>query len=186
MRSVKVYACLPEKAVSIAPLNKVLLNNKALELALFWLLEICKMAGMKKIAFLLLFFVAAKWASAQKVDSIYFHLYTDSLKKGFYNYINVDGKTAEGQWIPLTDNEIIFTTNGDTSLHFQHNDLFIDSAYAGETVTVKATLKSNPKVWKEVTIYIRKRGFDQPLKTNEEILEEYSKQPVRKQKNNKQ
>jgi hypothetical protein len=138
------------------------------------------MKTMKRIAFLLVFFVAAKWASAQKIDSIYFHLYTDSLKKGFYNYINVDGKTAEGQWLPLTSNDLIFSTAKDSNLRFQNNDLFIDSAYTKETVTVKATLKSNPKIWKEVTIYIRKRGFDEPLKTNDEILGEIGKQGRKK------
>jgi hypothetical protein len=144
------------------------------------------MAGMKKYLLLVLLVVAGKWASAQSIDSIYFHLYTDSLKKGFYNYINVDGKTADGRWIPLTANEVVFSTNGDTSLRFQNNDLFIDSTYRLETVTVKAALKSNPKICKEVTIYIRKRGFDEPLKTNAEVLEEYSKQPAKKQKGNQQ
>ncbi|HEV7334182.1 MAG TPA: hypothetical protein VGN63_24325 [Flavisolibacter sp.] len=137
---------------------------------------------MKKIVLVLLLLVIGNWASAQKIDSIYFHLYTDSLKKGFYNYINVDGKTADGKWLPLTAEEIIFSTANDTTLYFKNNDLFIDSAYTKETVTVKATLKSNPQIWKEVTIYIRKRGFDEPLKTNEEILEEYRKTPVRKKK----
>ncbi len=137
---------------------------------------------MKKI--LLLFVVALfyKAAGAQKIESIYFNLYTDSLKKGFYNYINVDGKTADGKWLPLTAEEVIFSTSKDTSLSFKNNDLFIDSSYKKETVTVKAVLKSNPKVWKEVTIYLRKRGFDEPLKTNKEILQEYTKQPSRKKK----
>ena len=121
-------------------------------------------------------------ASAQKIDSIYFHLYTDSLKKGFYNYINVDGKTTNGNWMPLSSQELDFSTNNDTCLKLQNKDLFIDSAYVKETVTVKATLKSNPRVWKEVTIYIRKRGFDEPLKTNQEILDEMSRQPARKKK----
>lgn len=128
------------------------------------------------------FFMLGKMASAQKIDSIYFHLYTDSLKKGFYNYINVDGKTTNGNWMPLSSQELDFSTNNDTCLKFQNNDLFIDSAYAKETVTVKATLKSNPRVWKEVTIYIRKRGFDEPLKTNQEILDEMGRQPARKKK----
>jgi hypothetical protein len=137
---------------------------------------------MKMSVFLLVFLVAANWASAQKIDSIYFHLYTDSLKKGFYNYINVDGKTANGQWLPLTTNDIVFSTASDTSLRFQDNDLFIDSAYTKETVTVRATLKTNPRVWKEVTIYIRKRGFDELLKTDDEIIGEISRQPSKKKK----
>lgn len=129
---------------------------------------------MKKTILLLLFFIVGKFLSAQKVDSIYFHLYTDSLKKGFYNYINVDGKTDKGTWMPLSSNEIDFIVT-DSNLHFQKNDLFIDSAYTGETVTVKAILKSNPVVWKEVVIYIRKRGFDEPLMTNEQAIKEYTK-----------
>jgi hypothetical protein len=137
---------------------------------------------MKKCVFLLLFFVAAKFASAQKIDSIYFHLYTDSLKKGFFNYINVDGKTADGNWLPLSSKEIIFSTEPDSALRFENNDLFIDSAYTKETVKVKAILRENPKIWKEVTIYIRKRGFDEPLKSHDEVLGEYSKQPARKKK----
>ena len=136
---------------------------------------------MKKIVLILLLFVGGKGVSAQKIDSIFFHLYTDSLKKGFYNYINVDGKTTDGKWLPLTAEEIVFSTAADTTLYFKNNDLFIDSAYTKETVTVKAVLKSNPTIWKEVTIYIRKRGFDEPLMTNEQVLEEYRK-PSKKKK----
>ncbi|NTS41347.1 hypothetical protein HRG84_10570 [Flavisolibacter sp. BT320] len=130
---------------------------------------------MKKILLALLLVVIGNGVFAQKIDSIYFHLYTDSLKKGFYNYINVDGKTADGKWLPLTADEIIFSTDKDSTLHFKNNDLFIDSAYGRETVTVKAVLKNNPQIWKEVTIHIRKRGFDEPLLTNEQILQEYRK-----------
>ena len=137
---------------------------------------------MKKSWLLLLFFLIFKLANAQKVDSIYFHLYTDSLKKGFFNYINVDGKTSDGKWMPLTSKEVIFSVNKDTALLFQNNDLFIDSSYMREFVTVRAVLRENPKVWQEVTIYIRKRGFDEPLKTQKEILEEYSR-PQKKKKN---
>ena len=137
---------------------------------------------MKKSWLLLLFFLIFKLANAQKVDSIYFHLYTDSLKKGFFNYINVDGKTSDGKWMPLSSKEVIFSVNKDTALLFQNNDLFIDSSYMREFVTVRAVLRENPKVWQEVTIYIRKRGFDEPLKTQKEILEEYSR-PQKKKKN---
>lgn len=124
---------------------------------------------MRKVLVIIGFMLAANAVSAQKVDSIYFHLYTDSLKKGFYNYISVDGKLSNGQWMPLDSTSIRFISNAG---FFKGNDLFIDSSYNGETVKVKAILKSNPQVWKETIIYIRKRGFDEPLKTNEEILEE--------------
>ena len=124
---------------------------------------------MRKIIAVLGFIFIASAVSAQKVDSIYFHLYTDSLKKGFYNYINVDGRLADGTWSPLDSTQILFISDAG---FFKGNDLFIDSSYNGDKVRVKAVLKSNPAVRKEVVIYIRKRGFTEALKTNEEILNE--------------
>jgi len=115
------------------------------------------------------FMIIASAVSAQKVDSIYFHLYTDSLKKGFYNYINVDGKLSDGTWAPLDSTQVLFISDAG---FFKGNDLFIDSSYKAETVRVKAVLKSNPSVHKEIVIHIRKRGFTEPLKTNEEIMDE--------------
>ena len=111
-------------------------------------------------------------ASAQKVDSIYFHLYTDSLKKGFYNYINVDGKMSDGSWRPLDTTAIRLIAN---TGFFQGNDLYIDSSYMEPYIKVKAILRADPRIWKETVIYIRKRGFDEPLKTNEEIIDEMRK-----------
>jgi hypothetical protein len=138
-----------------------------------------------KFAFLVMAAVITTTALAQKkkkfkehmqavteIESIHFNLYTDSLKKGFYNYINVDGKMTDGTWMPLDSTHIIFTSNAGA---FKGNDIFLDSSWKQETITVKAILRSNPAVWKEITIYIRKRGFDEPLKTDEEILDEMKK-----------
>lgn len=113
---------------------------------------------------------------AQKVDSIYFHLYTDSLKKGFYNYINVDGKLSNGEWLPLDSTQIILSTSAG---HFRGNDLFIDSSVKDGFVTIKAVLRNNPAIRKEAIIYIRKRGFNEPLKTNDEIMDEMRQRPRR-------
>lgn len=136
---------------------------------------------MRKLLVVLSFIVAANASSAQKVDSIYFHLYTDSLKKGFYNYINVDGKMSDGTWQPLDSSEILFLSDAG---FFKGNDLFIDSSYKDETVRVKAILKNNPSVHKEVTIYIRKRGFTEPLKTNEEIMDEIRRSSAKSRQRN--
>ena len=127
---------------------------------------------MRKILVVLSFILVANAAGSQKVDSIYFHLYTDSLKRGFFNYINVDGKMSDGNWQPLDSTQIVLISDaGD----FKGNDLFIDSSFKGDKVRVRAVLKSNPKIWKEVVIYIRKRGFDEPLRTDEEILNDMKK-----------
>jgi len=104
---------------------------------------------------------------AQKVDSIFFHLYTDSLKKGVYNYINVDGKLSNGQYIPLTDKEIIFKSN--TGI-WQGNDLIIDSSDKHDSVFIKATLKSNVALSKSIVIYIKKSSYEGKLVSEDEIL----------------
>ena len=131
---------------------------------------------MKKILLAICLILAANAVSAQKVDSIYFHLYTDSLKKGFYNYINVDGKLSDGTWAPLDSTQILFVSDAG---FFKGNDLFIDSSFTGDKVRIKAVLKSNPALKKEVVIYIRKRGFDEPLKTDNEILDEIRKKSAK-------
>lgn len=134
---------------------------------------------MKKLTLLLVLVTFYNTLQAQKVESIHFNLYTDSLKKGFFNYINIDGKFSDGSWQPLDSSHITFVAN---TGFFQGNDLFIDSSYKGEKVTVKTILRSNPRIWKEVTIYIRKRGFDEPLKTNDEILDEMMRSNQRKKR----
>ena len=132
---------------------------------------------MGKNLLLLFFLFAASAAKGQQPETISFNLYTDSLKKGFYNYISVDGKYADGNWLPLDSSQLLFTAN---TGHFKGNDLFIDSSYRHDSVVVKAQLRSNPKVWKQTVIYIRKRGFDEPLKTSEEILNNPAQKPKRK------
>jgi hypothetical protein len=105
---------------------------------------------------------------SQKIDSISFHLYTDSLKKGQHNYINVDGKLANGQWQPLTSKEIQFSSS---ACEFQGNDLVVPPDFKEEKIKIKAELKGNPAIWKEVTVWIKKipdpdslPGLDQVLK----------------------
>jgi len=136
---------------------------------------------MKNILFLIILSVSLQSLSAQKIESIHFHLYTDSLKKGFFNYINVDGRTTDGVWMPLDSSYIRFYAN---TGYFDNNDLFIDSSYTADSIIVKAVLKSNPALWKQVTIYIQKRGFDEPLKTTEEILDEMQNKPKKRKRNN--
>ena len=136
---------------------------------------------MRKLFLLFVLTLGFTAVKAQKLEGIYFNLYTDSLKKGFYNYINVDGKYSDGSWQPLDSNTIIFTAN---TGHFKGNDLFIDSAYTADSVIVKAVLKRDPAVWKQVVIYIRKRGFDEPLKTDEEILNDMRNNRKKKQQRN--
>jgi hypothetical protein len=131
---------------------------------------------MKRILLLLFIAAAASPLSAQKVDSIYFHLYTDSLKKGQHNYINVDGKLSNGRWMPLTAKEIDFSCD---LARFQGNELIIPEDFKPEKVTVKAVLKANPSIRKEITIWIKQKP-DGPLPTHDDIMRNIQQ---RKQKN---
>jgi hypothetical protein len=131
---------------------------------------------MNKIILLPIFLFAGILTKAQQVDSIYFHLYTDSLKKGQHNYINVDGKLSNGSWLPLTAKQILFTSSEGT---FNGNELFIPDHFKPEKVTVKAVLRSNPAVWKEVTIWIKQ--LPDPFLPNRN---EVDNAPRRNRKNN--
>lgn len=122
---------------------------------------------MKHSLFILFLFVSSLGAKAQKLDSLFFNLYTDSLKKGTYNYINVDGKYSNGTWLPLTAKELIFSAS---SGEFDGNSLFIDSNTRDEKVKVKIVLRSNPGVYREMEIYIKKLPETERLKTVDEIL----------------
>ncbi len=98
-------------------------------------------------------------AHAQRVESIHFHLYTDSLKKGTHNYINIDGKMSDGSWRPLTDKEIIFASDYGS---FEGNNLVLPENPSVNKITVTATLKSDKKSSKQVTIWIKQKP-DPPL-----------------------
>lgn len=133
---------------------------------------------MKKYL-LLLFIVASGVAKAQKIDSIYVNLYTDSLKKGTFNYINIDGLLSNGKYLPLDSTDIIFWASAGK---FYGNTLWIDKDFATEKVNIKVTLRKNPALHKEFTMYIKKKP-DPELKTKEELMNEM--QGKQKPKKNK-
>jgi hypothetical protein len=122
---------------------------------------------LKKLILAFFLVVGSLGLKAQKVDSLFFNLYTDSLKKGVHNYINVDGKLSNGQWLPLTEKQLIFSS---TYGKFEGNSLIIDTSFKGEKVTIKITLRADTTVSKETTIYIKKLSGNEKLKTVEEVL----------------
>lgn len=115
------------------------------------------------------FIIGSNFAKAQKVDSIFVNLYTDSLKKGTYNYINIDGHLTNGRWLPLDSSDLIFTASAG---QFKGNNLWIDKDFKQEKVSVKVVLKSNPWQHKEFDIYIKQKPDNEQLKTTEQILNE--------------
>jgi hypothetical protein len=129
-----------------------------------------------------IFIIASLVTKAQKIDSVFFNLYTDSLKKGTWNYINVDGKLSSGNYLPLTDRQLEFKASAGS---FERNSLWIDRDFKQDSVVVSITLKENPAVYKSITIYIKKKENDEKLKTTEEILNEIRNKPPSKKKKSK-
>ena len=121
---------------------------------------------MKKFLVMMVLLSAAATLKAQQVDSIFLNLYTDSMKKGQHNYINVDGKLSNGKWMPLTSKEIEFSC---ATAKFEGNQLIIPENFRDKTVTIVAVLRSNPKMKLEKTIGIKQLP-DPELPTSREIM----------------
>ena len=132
---------------------------------------------MKTIIFLLFIFTSAG-AKSQKIDSIYVNLYTDSLKKGTYNYINVDGLLSNGSYLPLDSNHLIFSSSYGK---FYGNDLWIDSVAYNEPIKIYITLRKDSTVQKHAVMYIKKLE-EAKLKTADELLSEMRQKPGKKRK----
>jgi hypothetical protein len=127
---------------------------------------------MKYLVTAISFLLATQMASGQNLDSIFFNLYTDSLKKGTYNYINIEGRFSDGTFLPLSDKELKFTSSAGK---FSGNSLYVDSSFTGDKVTVKAVLLKNPGMWREMDIYIKKHIETERLPTMEEVMNRPSK-----------
>jgi len=94
------------------------------------------------------------------------NLYTDSLKKGTYNYINIDGQLSNGNYIPLDSTHLIFRASAGK---FNGNSLWIDRDFTGDKVDFTVTLRSNPSLFKTFSIYIKKQP-DPELKTLDQLM----------------
>jgi hypothetical protein len=122
--------------------------------------------------------VISFFCQAQKIDSIYVNLYTDSLKKGTYNYINIDGLLSNGRYLPLDSSHLIFVA---TEGYFSGNSLWVEPNCKKEKITITATLRNNPAIFKSFDIYIKQKPDDEQLKTVDEILNRM-KQKTKEQK----
>ena len=133
---------------------------------------------MKKII-LSTFILITTFAKAQKIESIHINLYTDSLKKGTYNYINVDGLMSNGKYLPLDSTHLFFTASYAT---FKGNSLFIPWSFEMTKVTIQVALKNNPRVYKQFDMWIKTTDDAGTLKTSDEILKDMQKQGSVKKK----
>lgn len=136
---------------------------------------------MKQFSLFAILISSAFLSNGQKIDSISFHLYTDSLKKGTHNYINVDGKTSDGKWKPLTAKDLTFTSSYGK---FEGTELILPDEPTVEKLTIKAVLKSDPRLWKEITIWIKKKPDSELLPTTEEVLKNKSQKTGKSKRGN--
>ena len=81
----------------------------------------------------------------------------------------------------MTAKEINLTSSAGT---FSGNSLFIDTTFKGEKVSIKAVLKENPLIWRELTLYIKTTISNERLKSTEELMEEWKRKSRDKKKKN--
>ena len=111
-------------------------------------------------------------AGAQKIEKIFVNLYTDSLKKGTYNYINIDGQLSNGSYLPLDTNHLTFWASEGK---FSGNNLWIEKEPKYDRVLIRVTLRSNPQLNEDFTLHVKKMPDNEKLKTEEELLNEMKK-----------
>ncbi len=128
--------------------------------------SLSKQNKLKKYLLLLFILGTGILAKAQKVENIYVNLYTDSLKKGTFNYINIDGKLSNGKFLPLDSNDVTFWSSAGK---FTGNSLWIEDNITVNKVDIRVRAKNNPALIKEFTIYIKQMP-DPQLKSVEEIM----------------
>ena len=139
---------------------------------------------MKQILFFLLIGYCMT-GRAQKIDSIFFNLYTDSLKKGSWNYINVEGKTADGKYIPLGNQQLIMSA---TAGKLEGNSIWLDWDFKPENITVEVKLKNAPSITQKTTIWVKKMDLQLNAPVQDSLLQQINNRqkkssPPKKKKN---
>ncbi|HEX4958679.1 MAG TPA: hypothetical protein VFV46_10920 [Lacibacter sp.] len=107
------------------------------------------------------------FTKAQKIDSIFFNLYTDSLKKGSWNYINVDAKLSNGKYMPLTSQQLIIKTSEGK---LEGNSIWLDWDCKQPFITVEIQLKENPSVTRTKTIWVKKQDLQLNAPVQDSLL----------------
>jgi len=133
---------------------------------------------LKNLLLLCISFISLS-LKAQRLESFYVNLYTDSLKKGTYNYINIDGLLSNGKYIPLTGKQIYFSSSHGK---FYGNSLWIDSNTTTEKVMITVKLIADTSQQKSFEMYVKIKK-DEALKTEKELLDEIKQPPKNKNKN---
>jgi hypothetical protein len=103
---------------------------------------------------------------AQITDSLLVNLYTDSLKRGSFNYINIDGRSVDGKYLPLDTAYLEFSSPAGT---FYGNSLYLPPDIREEEIEITVVLKQNRSVSKKIMLPIKRSEASGPLPTEEEF-----------------
>lgn len=121
---------------------------------------------MRSFCTIVLLFTTLK-SGAQKVDSIFFNLYTDSLKRGVHNYINVVARLSDGTYRPMNNKQVNLWSNAGT---WEGNDLIPEPGSKDAFIFVKVSLKEHPSKTDSTKIYLKTVIDTAGLKRMDEIL----------------
>lgn len=106
-----------------------------------------------------------------RLKTVYFNLYTDSLKPVLNYYVNVEGQTISGNYLPLDTTDV--TLRADWG-EMRGNEWVIPRVLLYDSVTFTATSRANPALRDQITIWIQKRkdprdapGYEEPQKNPE-------------------
>lgn len=101
-----------------------------------------------------------------QLKSVYFNLYTDSLKPVLNYYVNVEGQTISGNYLPLDTSDVILTANWG---EMQGNAWVIPRVLLYDSVTFTAVSRQNPALHDRITIWMQKwkdprdePGYEEP------------------------
>jgi hypothetical protein len=89
-----------------------------------------------------------------KLRRLYFNLYTDSLKPVLNYYVNVEGETADGNYLPLDTTDMVLTASWG---QMRGNEWVIPKVLLHDSVTFTATSRRNVNLSDRITIWIQKR-----------------------------
>ncbi len=131
--------------------------------------------------FAILLFATSYHAKAQKVDSLYFNLYTDSLKKGSWNYINVEGKLSNGKYLPLNNQQISIST---TAGKLEGNSIWLDWDFKPDFVSIEVKLKENHTVSKRIDIWVKKYDLQLNAPVQDSLLKQINNKQKKPKKKN--
>jgi hypothetical protein len=96
---------------------------------------------------------------AQKLEKLYVNLYTDSLKRGTLNYINIDGLFSNGKFLPLYTVHLKYETSVGA---FEGNKLWLPDSITIKDVHIRVHAKQNPQLEARFVVGI-KQVPDPPL-----------------------